>query len=258
MKLSTRGRQAIIGFEGRHKLRADGRYEAYKCPAGVWTIYTGVTEGVHAGMIVTEAEGEAIFARELAKFETAVNNAVLVPLTQAQFDVLVSFSYNVGTGALRRSTLLRVLNAGDYGAVPAQLARWTHGGGKVLPGLVKRRAAEAKMWSEQGDAVEPVEEPMAQKVEPIGGQTMWPEIILGVARHFVTAFAGGAAVSTGGDLTSPMTWGGVAVFAAGVGMSVFEKVRASGRTDVLAVINETLETIHDRLDERAGRNASER
>lgn len=68
-----------------------------------------------------------------------------VPLTQGQVDAICSFVYNEGAGRLQSSTLLKVLNAGNYGAVPAELSKWVFGGGKKLPGLVTRRAAEAAM-----------------------------------------------------------------------------------------------------------------
>jgi lysozyme len=147
MKTSEDGINFIVGFEGKLKLLADGRYTAYKCPAGVWTIYAGCTEGVHEGMIVTEDQGKLMLAHELKKAEAAINRLVTVPLTQTQFDVLVSFTYNVGVSALQHSTLLRDVNKHDFAAVPAQLALWIHGGGKVLPGLVRRRKEEGVKWA---------------------------------------------------------------------------------------------------------------
>ena len=75
-----------------------------------------------------------------------VNHYVRVPVTQNQFDALVSFAYNVGTGALKHSTLLRKLNHGDYDAIPDELLKWTHAGGKVVKGLIARRKKEASLF----------------------------------------------------------------------------------------------------------------
>ena len=140
MKTSQAGKDLIISFEGI-------RLQAYKCPAGVWTIGVGSTQPpVKPGEVLTKKEAMDRFDRDLVKYENAVDRLVKVPLTQNQFDALVSFTFNVGEGALAKSTLLKKLNAGDYDAVPAELMKWTKGGGKELPGLVRRRRAEAAMW----------------------------------------------------------------------------------------------------------------
>lgn len=140
MKISQAGKNLIISFEGLRK-------EAYKCPAGVWTIGVGSTvPAVKAGDVVTKQEALARFDNDLIRFENAVDRLVKVPLSQNQFDALVSFTFNVGEGALAKSTLLKRLNRGEYAAVPAELMKWTRGGGKELPGLVRRRRAEAAMW----------------------------------------------------------------------------------------------------------------
>lgn len=152
MKLSHKGLEFIVGFESKLKPIGDGRYQAYRCPAGVWTIYAGCTEGVAEGMIVTEAEGQAMFAREIAKHERAVERLVTVDITQAQADALISFSYNAGTGALATSTLLKKLNAGDVLGAADQFRQWTKakdqktGRKVVLRGLVRRRKAEAALF----------------------------------------------------------------------------------------------------------------
>lgn len=111
-----------------------------------WTIGYGTTKGVVPGMTITKEEAEALLREDLAKFETAVENAVKVPLTQNQFDALVSFTYNVGEGALTSSTLLRLLNGGDYGAAAVQFDRWNRGPNGPMPGLIRRRAAERRMF----------------------------------------------------------------------------------------------------------------
>lgn len=152
MKLSPQGLDFIVSFEGKLKPIGDGRYQAYRCPAGVWTIYAGCTEGVTEGMIVTENEGKSMFARELEKHERAVERLVTVDLTQAQTDALISFSYNAGTGALEKSTLLKKLNKGDVLGASNEFRQWTKAkdpktGKRVdLPGLVRRRKAEAALF----------------------------------------------------------------------------------------------------------------
>lgn len=160
MKLSTQGLDLIKEFEGYHEKQADGSAKAYRCPAGVWTIGWGCTEGVTEGMIVTAEQATAMLAAEMGKHETAVERLVKVPLTQGQFDALVSFSYNVGAGALEGSTLLRLLNAGDYDGARGQFGRWTKAAGVELAGLVRRRAREAEVF---GAAVATPR--MPQKVE---------------------------------------------------------------------------------------------
>lgn len=149
--ISQRGIDLIVSFEGKHKLLSDGRYKAYldtlaKPP--VWTLYCGLTRGVQEGMICTAEEGDKMFAKELAIYEDAVERLITVDLNQNQFDALVSFCYNCGTGALQNSTLRRVLNQGKYEQVPAQLMRWVHAGGKEWPGLVRRRKAEGALFME--------------------------------------------------------------------------------------------------------------
>ena len=150
MKISAKGINLIKEFEGV-------RLKSYKCPAGVWTLGVGHTSAagppeVKPGMEITNAQAMKILANDLVKFEDGVDSLVKVPLKQNQFDALVSFAFNVGLGALGKSTLLRKLNAGQYEAVPAELMKWTKAGGKELPGLVRRRRAEAALWRGVDDA----------------------------------------------------------------------------------------------------------
>lgn len=143
MKTGPKGLALIKEFEGL-------RLSAYLCPAKVWTVGYGHTSAaglprVASGMKITAAEAEDILKRDLGRYEATVNKAVTVPLTQEQFDTLVSFTYN--TGALQTSTLLKKLNAGNYDAVPSELAKWTRAGKLILSGLVRRRKAEAELWN---------------------------------------------------------------------------------------------------------------
>lgn len=189
MQLSEQGLSLIKSFEGCLKKRPDGTLEAYRCPAGVWTIGWGCTEGVREGMIISVAEASRLLARELGHFEIVVGRLVKVRLTQGEFDALVSFVYNVGEGAFARSTLLRQLNAGNYASVPAQLLRFTRGGGRVLPGLVRRRKAEAALFLAStigGATLGDDYGPMPQQVEATTGsatkvvtssRTFWGAIV---------------------------------------------------------------------------------
>lgn len=92
------------------------------------------------------AQCEALLDQDIRPFADAVRRYVRVPLSAAQFDALVLFAYNVGAQAFRESTLLRLLNAGRYDAVPTQLRRWVRDNGRVVPGLVKRREREIEHW----------------------------------------------------------------------------------------------------------------
>lgn len=145
MRMSDAGIDAMLKkFEGC-------RLKAYRCPAGILTIGYGHTSAagdpqVVEGMTITQEQALEILHCDLIKYEKGVAELVKVQLTQNQFDVLVDFAYNAGVGALAKSGLLRAVNAGNFDAVPDELMKWTKGGGKVLPGLVRRRQAEAAWW----------------------------------------------------------------------------------------------------------------
>lgn len=123
------------------------KLDAYRCPAGIPTIGYGATgPDIRMGMTWTQEQADERLADDLSKFSDGVDRLVRVPLTGNQFAALVSFAYNVGLGALAGSTLLRKLNAGDYQGAADQLPRWNKAGGRVLPGLVRRRAAERDLF----------------------------------------------------------------------------------------------------------------
>jgi len=110
-----------------------------------WTIGWGHTgPEVVPGLTWSQAQADAAFVADISKFERGVKGLVKVPLTQGQFDALVLFHYN--TGALGTSTLLRMVNAGDLTDARAQFARWNKNDGKVMRGLIRRRAAEEALW----------------------------------------------------------------------------------------------------------------
>lgn len=144
MDLSLAGLAHLKTFEGL-------RLQPYQDVAGKWTI--GYGHLIKAGEYfdtITEAQAAQLLNDDANTAEDAVNSLVKVPLTQSQFDALVSFVYNVGVGAFRRSTLLRLLNAGDYAGAAAQLPLWRNAGGRVVQGLVNRRAAEVAMFAGGG------------------------------------------------------------------------------------------------------------
>lgn len=139
MRTGRNGVELIRHFEGC-------RFDAYLCPAGVWTIGYGHTADVKEGDSIDQEAAEAFLIEDLETFEQAVTRLVEVPLTQQQFDALVSWTFNLGAGNLAESTLLKKLNNYQYAEVPEQMMRWVRAGGQVLEGLVRRRAAEAALF----------------------------------------------------------------------------------------------------------------
>lgn len=139
MKSSELLLNKIIDFEGC-------KLTAYKCPAGVWTIGVGHTKGVKQGQKITEAQAISLLKGDLLPCENYVNN-LGVCKTQGQFDALVDFCFNLGTGALGRSTLLKFIRQGKAELyIRGEFAKWVKSGGKTLAGLVKRRAWEADRY----------------------------------------------------------------------------------------------------------------
>lgn len=123
----------------------------YVCPGGWPTIGyghvvgNGESERFEGG--IGEDEAEDLLRRDISKAERAVLRLVTVPLTDGQFDALVSFTFNLGAGALQRSTLRRKVNREDHGAVPGEFRRWVWAGGRKLKGLARRREAEAALYA---------------------------------------------------------------------------------------------------------------
>mgnify|MGYP001422192837 CR=1 FL=1 len=139
MKTSIEGLALIKKFEGLE-------LKAYQCSAGVWTIGYGHTKDVQPNDEWSESHAEHMLEIELHEYESYVNEYVTAALSQNQFDALVSWVYNLGPANLKSSTMLKVLNSGDYEGVPAQIKRWNKAGGKVLQGLIRRREAEALLF----------------------------------------------------------------------------------------------------------------
>jgi len=149
-RIGSAGVDLIKRFEGCARLRADGRFAAYPNPGTgnvPWTIGWGATgPGIGPGTIWTQQQCDERLARDLARYAQEVAHALgEADTTQNQFDALVSFHYN--TGAIGRATLTRRHKAGDHAAAEREFARWVRAGGRVLAGLVRRRAAEARLYA---------------------------------------------------------------------------------------------------------------
>ncbi len=140
MRTSQEGISLIKKFEGC-------RLESYLCSADVLTIGYGHTEGVYDGMKITQEMADEMLEKDLEIFEGYVEDNVKVPLTQCQFDALVAWTFNLGVGNLRSSTLLKVLNQGKYELVPSEMRRWNKAAGKTLEGLIRRRKAESLLFN---------------------------------------------------------------------------------------------------------------
>ena len=173
MKTSLQGFSLIKQFEGF-------REHAYQDVVGVWTIGYGFTSGVQPGQHMTPAQADARLGTELLRYEDAVNRACVVPPNQNQFDALVCFAWNVGTAGMAGSTVIKAHNRGDFQSAARAFGLWNKAGGKVWPGLTRRRAAESALYlkpvpqprvvdepEQDARADEPPHvDPMPQAVEP--------------------------------------------------------------------------------------------
>ena len=145
MRINKAGIDLIKEFEGL-------RLEAYKCPAGVWTIGYGTTgrAGVGikpaAGMVITQAEAEWYLEQAVAKFAAGVEAVITAPVDENEFASMTSLAYNIGLSGFRKSSALRHFNAGDKAKAAAAIKLWNKAGGKVLTGLVRRREAEVELF----------------------------------------------------------------------------------------------------------------
>ena len=193
--------------------------KAYKDAGGVWTIGYGHTAAAgtpapHQGMVITEADAESILLKDLTQYEAAVENNVNVKLNDNEFAALVSFAFNVGIGAFKKSTLLKKLNKGNYDAVPTELMKWTKAGGKKLQGLVNRRRAEGYLWMEGAFVASKDVVPEQKAVHP----ALKPEVI-------------GPVISTASGLTGfatgsgPFQWALAAVMVIGVAIGLYYLVK---------------------------------
>jgi lysozyme len=237
MRLSRKGAKFVQSFEGYFP-------KAYLDPIGVLTIGWGHTNHhepkFSAGEVWSREKCEEVFRKDMRIFEDAVIRNVRVPLTQGQFDALVSFTYNCGEGNLRKSSLLRRLNAGDYEGAAAQFAYWNKAGGRVLPGLTRRRTAEALMFRDTSLSVSPrADEPMAQEVDDPKPSLFKSKIVqtattVGVADAASTLQSAADAKGAVKDLgfwdqlihimSMPSVWAGIAILVA-VGAIIYWRWR---------------------------------
>lgn len=146
MKINKAGLELIKRSEGLE-------LSTYTCDGGVKTIGYGSTRNVTDGMTITEQEAEELLLKDIEYFEQKVSELVTVPLTSNQFSALVSLAFNIGENALAESTLLKILNVGEYEdlpvqleAIPDQFLRWNKVNGKFSLGLIRRRVAEIELF----------------------------------------------------------------------------------------------------------------
>ena len=154
MRISEDGQKVLAQIEGVKR-------NVYNDVAGLPTIGVGhllTKDELSSGKItiqgqpvkygngLTDQQVMDLLSQDLTRFNKAVSDSVTVPLEQHQFDALVSFTFNIGVGAFKSSTLLKRLNAGEYNDVPAQLHRWIYAGSKKVTGLINRRDKEAELW----------------------------------------------------------------------------------------------------------------
>jgi lysozyme len=173
------------------------RDTAYRDSTGVWTIGYGHTSMAGApevtdGLTITPEQGEQMLAADVAQVADGLRRILTRQLTDTQFSALVSFAYNVGIGNAAKSSVLKAVNSGDFAAVPRRLQVWVNAGGKTLPGLVKRRAAEAELFMKAEPASEPRAPETRGPVTPAPGKplhqsvTVWAALaaaLLACANH---------------------------------------------------------------------------
>ena len=140
-KIGQAGLNLIKQFEGC-------QLTAYQCSAGVWTIGYGHTAGAYKGMKITQAQADAFLKQDIAKFEKYINNPSYVPFTeqlnQNQFDALVSFAFNLGQGNVKKLCVGRNINQ-----IPSAMQKYCKAAGRTLPGLQRRRKAEAALYNKK-------------------------------------------------------------------------------------------------------------
>ena len=139
MTYLAKAAELIKEFEGLY-------LKSYLCPAGVPTIGWGHTEGVQLGQEITLDEAESFLFDDMLEADACIEDYCDAPLTENQRAALVSFIFNLGCGNFRSSTLLKLLNYEDPSAASSQFLRWNKAGGRVLPGLTRRREAEKKLF----------------------------------------------------------------------------------------------------------------
>jgi lysozyme len=180
MKITPEAIDLIKHYEGF-------RTHAYRDATGILTIGYGHTSMagppvVNAGDVVSAAQAEDILAADVEKFAAGLRPLLHRELSDKQFSALVSFAYNVGISNVARSSVLAAVNAGNFEAVPQRLSLWVKAGSQTLPGLVKRRAAEAAMFISGRDAPPPIQPPPGRKLAP------WITFILELLKKLTRGF----------------------------------------------------------------------
>ena len=163
-RIGQAGLALIKQFEGC-------RLIAYQCSAGVWTIGYGHTVGVYKGMKITQKKAEAYLLQDVAKFEKYINNPSYVPFTaqlnQNQFDALVSFAFNLGQGNVKKLCTGRTINQ-----IPSAMQQYCKAAGKTLPGLQRRRKAEAALYNKRVKSCTGVTTPTVKETEDYNMNTI--------------------------------------------------------------------------------------
>lgn len=193
------------------------RLRAYKDAVGIWTIGWGHTAGVMPGDVVSERQAEAYFEDDLADAVRSVRRRVAVPLDQGQFDALVSFVFNIGDRKFADSTLLKRLNVGNYAGAEAWIQRWVYAGGKKLPGLVRRRSAEAELFGREARRQQAAGGPAAVTgTEAHAAPAASPAPLFAVPHFSETDMAEKPAIQDAlmGALRSKTVWFGIAIYVA--------------------------------------------
>jgi lysozyme len=211
MKITSEAIQLIKAAEGF-------RGNAYPDATGIWTIGYGHTSAagspiVHQGMVITREEGESILAKDIDIFVRGLRPLLKRDLTDRQFSALISFAYNVGLGNVARSSVLTAINAGDFEAVPRRLALWVKAGGKTLPGLVRRRAAEAAMFADGRDMPANPDVPITPPI--YRSRTLWSAFAVVIA-SLAQAFA---------KSESALSWLAVGALVIAATIIIFERLK---------------------------------
>lgn len=176
---SQTGIDLIKRFEGL-------RLKAYQDSVGVWTIGYGHTKDVTSDLTINETEAEELLKKDIETFEETINEVVTVPLSQNQFDALVSFTFNVGSNAFKKSSLLETLNNNNYGEAQKEFYRWVYAGTQKLSGLIERREAEAELFGSDIDNQE--EEKPKKQIDAGNGYSTntinWNDFDSPVSKYF--------------------------------------------------------------------------
>jgi lysozyme len=244
LHISPAGLDIIKEFEGWYP-------KAYKDPVGVWTIGWGTT-GIDAqpGRVITKEQGTEFLRRDLIEVEDQIKQVVNVPLNQYQFDALCSFVYNVGIGNLQKSTMLKMINRGNFDAAAGQFGLYNHARDRatgkyvVLAGLTRRRAEESALFQHPSDieravaaddSVYDLEDPNGhdaniQPETPRKVEGAWNQVIKNSDTFKGLATSLGGLIAAFATMLQPLSQNpvalaGVLVSLAGIGAVLFIKVR---------------------------------